>query len=90
MKFVIESAKVVEQSGTSAKNGKPYTIRKQAAYAQIVDSDGVVCKSRIELQLDNQQAPYAVGNYTLDDRSFIVGDFGSLRIGRVVLAKSAA
>jgi hypothetical protein len=85
MRIEVTSEKVVENSGTSAKNGKPYTIRKQAAYAHIADADGVVCKQRLEIQLDRMDEPYKVGAYTLHDSSFMVGDFGSLRLGRVVL-----
>jgi hypothetical protein len=84
MKIEITSEKVTEQSGMG-KNGKPYNIAKQAAYVYMPDSDGVICKQRIELQLDNANSPYKVGQYQLSDSSFVVGDFGQLRIGRIRL-----
>lgn len=82
----VKSPIVTDISGTS-KAGKPYHIRKQAAYAFTYDQTGKVndYPERIEFSLADGQEPFAPGRYTLHPSSFFVGDFHQLSIGRPVL-----
>jgi hypothetical protein len=74
-----------ERSGT--KNGKPWVIREQEAYAHVLDDKGKPMKYPVlcTVPLERDQAPYQPGFYTLDPRSVLVGDFKRLGLGRVKL-----
>lgn len=87
IRIEVKSPVVVENSGTAKASGKPYTIRKQTAWAHVVDQDGKPYEypARIELQLDNDQSPFAVGLYTIAPSSFFVGDYDKLAMRRLVL-----
>lgn len=91
LRVEIKSNLVQEISGTS-KAGKPYHMRKQAAWAYTFDQMGALnpFPERIEFSLADGQEPYQVGNYSLSPASFFVGDFHSLSIGRPVLVPLAA
>lgn len=91
LKIEIKSALITEISGTS-KLGKPYHMRKQSAWAHTYDQQGNPnpYPERIELTLNDGQDPFPVGNYTLSDKCFFVGDFGKLEVGRLVLEPVAA
>lgn len=91
LKIEIKSPLVTEISGTS-KAGKPYFIRKQAAWAHTYDAQGNLnpYPERIELSLNDGQEPFNPGVYTLSDKSFFVGDFGKLEVGRLILDPVAA
>lgn len=91
LKIEVKSPLVTEISGTS-KAGKPYFIRKQSAWAHTYDDKGNPnpYPERIELSLNDGQDPFPVGNYTLSDKSFFVGDFNSLTVGRLILDPVAA
>ena len=75
-----------EISGTS-KAGKPYTIRKQPAYAYTYDKAGMPnpYPELIEINLDKDQPAFPIGFYTVDDSCFFVGDFRQLAVGRLIL-----
>jgi len=85
IKIEVDSTTVDERSGV--KNGKPWTIREQAAYAHVLGDDGKAGKYpvRCRLSLEDKQAAYAPGMYTFDARAVIVGDFDRLGLGRVKL-----
>jgi hypothetical protein len=87
IRIEVKSANVHENSGTAKATGKPYTIRKQTAWAHVVDQDGKQYDfpARIEIQLDSDQTPYAVGNYTIAPSSFFVGEFDKLAMRRLNL-----
>lgn len=91
LKIEIKSPLVTEISGTS-KAGKPYFIRKQAAWAHTYDAQGTInpYPERIELSLNDEQDPFPIGIYTLSDKSFFVGDFCTLSVGRLILDPVAA
>jgi|SRR5665647_1466032 len=91
LRIEVKSPLVQEISGTS-KAGKPYHIRKQAAWAYTYDPMGALnpFPERIEFTLADGQDPHPVGNYTLSPQSFFVGDFHSLSIGRPILEPIAA
>lgn len=82
----IKSPTITEVSGTS-KLGKPYHLRKQTAWAYLMDSQGhpQPYPERIEFNLNEGQQPFAVGRYTVSPASFFVGDFFQLSIGRLIL-----
>lgn len=88
IRIEVKSAAVVENSGVAKATGKPYTIRKQTAWAHVMDQDGKPYEypARIELQLENDQAPHPVGNYTIAPASFFVGDYDKLAMRRLVLS----
>jgi Helix-destabilising protein len=86
LRIEIKSLNIAEQSGI-AKSGKPYSIRKQTGWAYTYDNMGDLnpFPERIEISLADKQAAYPVGQYTLADRTFYVGDYSSLTIGRLIL-----
>lgn len=87
IKVEVQSAEVISKSGTSAKTGKPYSIREQAAYAYLYDRNGNAepHPRPIRIGLDDGQNPYSPGNYLLTPESIFVGGFGELKFGRVKL-----
>lgn len=82
MKIEIDSTTVDEFAGTS-KNGKPFRIRKQTAYAHISGK----YPDKIEINLRDDQQAYPAGQYQLASESFFVGRYGDLQV-RPVLAKA--
>jgi len=90
IKIEIENSQVDERNGV--KNGKPWTIREQAAYAHVLDDSGKPGKYpvRCKIGLEDKQAPYAAGLYTFGPQSIIVGDFDKLTLARVKLVPFAA
>ncbi len=89
----IESTAVKTKSGTSAKTGKPYSIREQDAWAYLLHPDTKQRQKHpvaIVLTLEDGQEPYAVGSYILHPASIYVGGFGRLSIGRIQLQPRAA
>ena len=87
IRIEVKSPEVLENSGTSNKTGKAYTIRKQKAYAYTMDETGKPNEypDRIEIQLDRDQPAFPIGNYTIAPTSFFVGDFNALALGRLKL-----
>ena len=91
LKIEVKSTEISERSGN--KNGNPWHMRNQEAYAHIQNRNGTAAPypEKIILSLDNgnsqraPQAPYAVGTYYLSDSSIYVGDFSGLRLGNPVL-----
>lgn len=87
LKIEVKSTEVETRTGTSPRTGKPYTIRSQVAYAFTLERNGQPRSypERISLNLEDNDQPYPVGVYYLDDRSVYVGDFGRLMLGRPIL-----
>lgn len=85
--IVIRSATVTPRT-IRRKDGTQMVFREQAAAIQ---KDGEDFPQPFRLTLDQEQAPYPAGNYTVDASSFTTGEFGDLRVGRrVVLVPIAA
>ena len=83
---------VRELKGVAKVSGKPYHLRIQTAYAHTVDKDGnkPPFPEKFEVMLDNDQAPYAVGSYTLHPSTLYVDRDGRLQCGvRLTPAKQA-
>lgn len=91
IKIEIASTDVGVKSGVAVKTGKPYSIREQQAFAYVLDRDGQPQKypQAIRINLRDDQAPYAVGLYTVDPRSFYVDRFDNLALGLVIRAPAA-
>lgn len=87
LRVVVESAEVSEKSGTSPKTGKPYRIREQGAYIFLLGADAKEKKfpTHMRINLDDDQAPFPPGEYSLAMTSLYVGRFDALRVGRVDL-----
>lgn len=73
--------KVNNKQVISKSTGELLTFREQVAYIY----NGGVYPEKFIVQLDKDASPYAAGFYTLDDSSFTVGDFGSLKIKSIKL-----
>lgn len=74
MKIMIDSISVKTKSGTSQRTQKPYSIREQEAWLDT----GKRFPAPIKLNLDNDQAPWPVGEYTVnDDESHYADKFGT-------------
>lgn len=83
LKIEVMSEYVHNKSGTSAKNGRAYSIREQEAWAHMFGRDGKPSPhpQAIKLTLDDDQPnPYPLGLYTLDPASLYVDRFGQLSI----------
>jgi hypothetical protein len=91
IKIEVKSAEIYTKTGTSARTGKPYSIREQDAYAHICDRDGKPqpYPVKIKLMLGDQQSPHAPGNYQLSDTSFWVDRFAGLSITPVLVPLAA-
>lgn len=82
LKIQIETTVVDTKSGTSAKTGKPYSIREQEAWMFGYGRDGKPQPhpQKIKLTLDDDQNPYEVGTYQIDPASLYVDRFGQVAI----------
>jgi hypothetical protein len=87
IKVEVKDATVATRSGTS-KKGQPYSMRSQEAWAHTVNQSGNLnpYPEKITITLEGDQAAYQPGAYQLMPASLYVGDYGSLRLGRPVLA----
>lgn len=85
IRIEVKNSQVAERSGE--KNGKPWTIRNQTAWAYTFDREGKAndYPLRIEIQLEKDQSAYAPGNYSVAPTSFMVGDYDKLALGRLAL-----
>jgi len=84
MMVEVQSPQVRVKSGTSAKSGRPYTIREQDGWLQLPDQP---YPQKIVLNLEEGDDPYPVGRYQIAPGSFFVGRFGELQV-RVRLDRS--
>jgi hypothetical protein len=91
IRIEVKSTEVQSRNGTR-QNGTPWSMRSQEAYAFTFDANGRErpYPERISLQLDDNQAPYNVGQYNLHPMSIYVGEFGRLMCGRPQLSPIAA
>lgn len=95
LKIQVETTMVDAKNGTSAKTGKPYSIREQEAWMFGYDREGKPHPhpQRIRLTLDDDQQPYQLGTYQLDPSSIYVDRFNQIairaRLRRMVAAPSA-
>lgn len=82
VKIEIDSTEIDVFSGTSNRTGKPFSMRKQAAWVHL---PGDRYPTRIEMTLDDDSQAYPKGEYKLGPRSLFVDRFGRLSLGRLEL-----
>lgn len=78
IKVAIEVVDVQVKTGTNSRG--PWQIREQEAWAHLKNRDGTDQRhpTRIVLNLDEQQQPYPIGEYTIAGTSFYAGKYSSL------------
>ena len=94
-KITVAQISVREIKGISEKSGtpKPYHMRFQTGYAHTVDRDGNLppFPEKFDISLDSDQAPYPVGDYTLQPSALYVDKNGRLAVSpRLTPAKPVA
>lgn len=82
MKIQVLKAEMQERTVTRKRDGKSFTFREQSAVVDLPNGERRV----VAVSLEEGQAPYAVGVYTLLDSSFFVDRNGRLALGRLHLA----
>lgn len=82
LKVEVSSSEVHEKRGISAKSGKQYCIREQEAWMFGYDREGKPHPhpQKIRLTLDDDQAPYAPGNYVICPSSVYADRFDQVAI----------
>ena len=82
LKVQVETTMFDLKQGTSAKTGKPYSIREQEAWMFGYGRDGKPQPhpQKIKLTLDDDQQPYETGTYQIDPASLYVDRFGQVAI----------
>lgn len=82
IRVTVAQTTVRELKGTSKNTGKPYHMRFQTGYAHTVDKDGNTppYPEKFEISLDQDQAAYAPGEYTLHPSAVYVDRDGRLAI----------
>lgn len=93
-RVIVFDTAVTTKGGTSARTGKPWTIREQ-----IASLDGPRFRVPVRLTLGDQQAAYEPGVYEIDfDKSIAVGRYDDIgferslqlvRVGDLPKAKAA-
>ncbi|MCB1561414.1 MAG: hypothetical protein KDI75_10030 [Xanthomonadales bacterium] len=76
-RIIIESAAVHQKDGTSARTGKPYTIREQDAWLDTGDS----YPAKISITLGDNDWPFQPGEYIITN-PLQPGRFGRLEVPR--------
>ena len=73
----VKSEEVRTKSGTSAKSGKPYSIREQEGWLFLPDEP---YPQKVKLNLDDGESAYRAGRYQIASSSFYVGKYGDLQV----------
>lgn len=78
IKIVVEEVNVDTKTGVGAKG--PWRIDEQEAFAYLADRKGKLHAhpTRISVRLEDGQAPYPIGEYTVAPASFYAGKYNSL------------
>lgn len=77
MTVEVNSEEVRTKSGTSAKTGRPYSIREQEGWLFLPDQP---YPQKVKLNLEDGEQPYKPGRYGIAPRSFYVGKFGDMQV----------
>lgn len=75
LKIEVKSTETVQKGGTGKRSGRAYSFKEQTAFAHI---DGKPYPVEMSLTLNDNDAAYAPGLYTLAPDSFYIGDFRKL------------
>ena len=86
IKIEVQSTDIDSRSGTSARTGKPYTIRSQEMYLHT----GKAYPELVKINLGDDQQAYPKGVYTLSADSFFQGKFQSIGFRPVLIPLAAA
>lgn len=80
IKIKVESSSVNVKEGVGKRGA--YRIREQEVWAIFHNKDGSPQPhpTRCVINLDDNQEPHPVGEYTLAPTSFFQGDFGAIRV----------
>jgi hypothetical protein len=81
----VTKVEVSEKRGTG-RNGKPYLIREQLAWAQM----GKEYPISMSVSLGDDDAPYQPGKYQITEECLFIDRYGQLAVGRVKLQRVAA
>jgi hypothetical protein len=83
----IKTTEIDSFSGNSKKDGKPFSIRSQIAFAHTFDKHGAKFPypQQIKIQLEDDQLAFPIGNYTIAPQCLYVDKFGGLKMGRLAL-----
>lgn len=82
MRIEVKNLELKNKSGQSKRTGKDYSFFEQKAYAHLPDKPYPV---EMTLTVDSGQPPYALGFYTLGDKSYYVDKYGQLVIKPVLV-----
>lgn len=77
VRIQIESAKMLERSGTSQRTGRAYQIREQNA---LLFREGESYPDKVKVPVHEGQSAYAPGWYTLSDASYVTSRFGQIEL----------
>jgi hypothetical protein len=67
---------VVQERQVQAR-GQSFTSREQYAWLDLPSGE----RRKVRVRVDRGQQPYAPGEYTVADESFVVGEYGDLQLG---------
>ena len=86
IKIEIQSTEIRVKQGTSARTGKPYSIREQDGYAHTHDRTGKPnpYPVRLSIALEDDRQPYPAGFYTLAPESIYTNRFNQLEISPIL------
>lgn len=76
LKLKIVSAEVATQQMRS-RAGNNFESREQTAWLDMASGE----RRKVRVRLDRGQGAYPVGDYTVADESFVVGEYGDLGLG---------
>jgi len=81
----IDNTATNTKSGTSAKGPWTMTFQQISISGHLVDGFPAKFPRETTIQLDDNQAPYPAGRYTIAPDSFFFGDYGRFTLGRLKL-----
>jgi hypothetical protein len=87
LKVIVHNGEARQIAGTSKTTNKPYSFRVQEAYLFTLNKEGQPAPfpEKFEVMLDDNQAPYAPGEYQLHPSSIYLD-----RQGRVAVSPRLA
>lgn len=77
MRIEIQNAEAETRQVVSRRTGNPVTFREQQGYVHL---EGKAYPVEFNIPLGDNQKPYPVGDYELDEKSFSVSRFGNLEV----------
>ncbi len=84
IRVLIEDEQINSRSGN--KDGAVWTRREQSAYI----GNGHAHPARFVINLRDNEKPYPPGTYYLSPKSFVIGQYNDLNIGRYIVLDPAS